>query len=53
LGGYWATRPHEDNMARGPGLEIGEYEGYPINLHALMKAATWDGRPDRSMGEFE
>jgi glyoxylase-like metal-dependent hydrolase (beta-lactamase superfamily II) len=29
-------------MARGPGLEIGEYEGYPINLHGLMKAASWD-----------
>jgi hypothetical protein len=30
------------NMARGPGLEIGEYEGYPINLHGLTKAASWD-----------
>ena len=42
LSGYWANRPHEDNMARGPGLEPGEYEGYPINIAGRMKAQSWD-----------
>ena len=43
LSGYWANRPHEDNMARGPGLEVGEYEGYPLNDAGRMKALSWDG----------
>jgi len=34
LSGYWGNRPHEDNMARGPSLEVGEYEGYPVNAAA-------------------
>jgi len=43
LSGYWGNRPHEDNMARGPGLEVGEYEGYPLNISGRMKAYSWDG----------
>ena len=43
LSGYWANRPHEDNMARGPGLEVGEYEGYPLNDAGRMKALSWNG----------
>ena len=42
LSGYWANRPHEDNMARGPGLEPGEYEGFPINAAGRMKAQSWN-----------
>ncbi len=42
LSGYWANRPHEDNMARGPGLESGEYEGYPLNAAGRLKGYSWD-----------
>ena len=42
LSGYWANRPHEDNMARGPGLESGEYEGFPLNAAGRIKGYSWD-----------
>ena len=42
LSGYWANRPHEDNMARGPGLEPGEYEGFPISAAGRLKGYSWD-----------
>ncbi len=42
LSGQWANRLHEDQMSRGPGLEIGEWEGLPINAAARMKAESWD-----------
>jgi cyclase len=42
LSGYWGNRPHEDNMARGPGLEVGEYEGYPVNAAARAKGYSWE-----------
>src|SRR5579862_7634116 len=41
LTGDWAVRVHEDQAWRGPGAEIGEYEGLPINAAGRMKAASW------------
>ena len=38
LSGQWANRLHEDVPSRGPGLEIGEWEGLPINNAARLKA---------------
>ena len=41
LSGQWANRIHEDQPSRGPGLEIGEWEGLPINRAARLKAESW------------
>ena len=41
LSGQWANRIHEDQPSRGPGLEIGEWEGLPINSAARLKAESW------------
>ena len=41
LSGQWANRIHEDLPSRGPGLEIGEWEGLPINHAARLKAESW------------
>jgi cyclase len=40
--GEWGARLHEDATYRGPGPEIGEYLGLPINDEARMKADSWD-----------
>jgi len=42
LSGEWANRLHEDVPSRGPGLEIGEWEGLPINNAARLKAESWN-----------
>ncbi len=42
LTGDWAVRIHEDQAWRGPGAEIGEYEGLPLNAAGRMKASTWN-----------
>src|SRR5881628_1289749 len=42
LSGQWANRVHEDQPARGPGLEIGEYTGYPLNAAGRAAAEHWD-----------
>jgi hypothetical protein len=42
LSGEWANRLHEDQPWRGPGQEIGEYQGLPINAEARVKADSWD-----------
>ena len=42
LSGQWANRLHEDLPSRGPGLEIGEFEGLPINNAARLKAESWN-----------
>ena len=42
LSGEWGARLHEDQPWRGPGPEIGEYTGLPINNEARLKADTWD-----------
>jgi len=41
LTGDWAVRIHEDQAWRGPGAEIGEYEGLPLTPAGRMKASTW------------
>jgi len=41
LSGQWANRLHEDQVWRGPGQEIGEFTGLPINAEARMKAESW------------
>ena len=42
LSGEWANRLHEDQPWRGPGQEIGEFTGLPINAEARMKAESWN-----------
>src|SRR6476619_5513985 len=39
--GEWAPRFYEDQMERGPGPELGDYLGLPINAAARMRADTW------------
>jgi hypothetical protein len=41
LAGQWATRLHEDQLERGGGPEIGEYEGLPINDADRLRADSW------------
>lgn len=40
--GEWAAMRHEDNEDRGPGPDLGDYTGLPINEAALQKAEAWD-----------
>jgi len=40
--GDWAPRFYEDAPERGPGPELGDYLGLPINAAARMRADTWD-----------
>jgi hypothetical protein len=40
--GEWAPRFHEDQPERGPGPEIGDYLGLPINDAARLRADSWD-----------
>ena len=40
--GEWSIRMHEDQQWRGPGQQIGEFEGLPINAEARMKAESWN-----------
>src|SRR5262249_24037058 len=42
LSGIWATRYHEDQEERGPGGQLGDYLGLPINDAARLRADTWD-----------
>ena len=43
LAGNWAPyRYHEDEMDRGPGPELGDYLGLPINSAARLFAHSWD-----------
>jgi hypothetical protein len=42
ISGEWAARVHEDQPHRGPGAELGDYTGLPINAAVRQKAATWD-----------
>lgn len=41
LMGEWSARMHEDDLERGAGPDIGEYEGLPINASARRHAQTW------------
>ena len=42
LSGDWAVRIHEDQPWRGPGAELGEYEGIPLNEAGRLKASSWN-----------
>jgi hypothetical protein len=39
--GEWAPRFYEDNPERGPGPELADYLGIPINAAARMRGDTW------------
>lgn len=45
LSGVWGPVFHEDNPERGPGPELVDYGGLPINAEARQWALSWD--PDR------
>ncbi len=40
--GEWAPRFYEDQPERGPGPELGDYLGLPINPAARMRGETWE-----------
>ena len=40
LSGEWGNRLHEDQPWRGPGQQIGEFQGLPINAEARVKAES-------------
>jgi len=42
ISGEWAARVHEDQPHRGPGAELGDYTGLPINEAVRQKASSWD-----------
>jgi len=42
LSGEWGMRQHEDQPERGPGPDLGDYLGLPINDAARRKADSWD-----------
>lgn len=42
LAGSWGQLMHEDRGERGPGPDIGDYLGLPLNEAAFMRADTWD-----------
>jgi len=44
LSGGWAQKMHEDGPERGPGPEIGDYSGGPINDEARSRADSWDAQ---------
>ena len=42
ISGDWAVVGNEDQPHRGPGPELGDYTGLPINAADLQKAEAWD-----------
>ena len=40
--GEWAPRFYEDDPERGPGPDLADYLGIPINDSARMRADTWE-----------
>src|SRR5215471_13668516 len=40
--GEWAPQFHEDNPERGPGPELGDYLGLPINAAARLRGDSWE-----------
>lgn len=42
IAGQWQARVHEDQPHRGPGAELGDYTGLPINAAARQRANDWD-----------
>ncbi|MGD0906165.1 MAG: hypothetical protein ABSA96_01180 [Candidatus Acidiferrales bacterium] len=44
LAGYWGQKITEDQPERGPGPEIGDYTGIPINEANRARADAWDAQ---------
>jgi hypothetical protein len=42
LSGEWANQVHEDQIERGPGPEIGDFLGLPINEAGRLRGASWN-----------
>jgi glyoxylase-like metal-dependent hydrolase (beta-lactamase superfamily II) len=42
LSGYWTAAQHEDSLERGPGPELVDYGGFPINEAARVFALSYD-----------
>ncbi|MCU1335832.1 MAG: hypothetical protein JWO19_1413, partial [Bryobacterales bacterium] len=42
LSGIWGPTFHEDNAERGPGPELVDFLGLPINAAARQWALSWD-----------
>jgi len=42
LAGNWNSLRHEDEQDRGPGPDLGDYLGLPINSAARLFADSWD-----------
>ena len=42
ISGGWDSQVNEDQPHRGPGAELGDYTGLPINAAAQQKATVWD-----------
>src|SRR5258708_27010122 len=40
--GEWTPLRHEDEQERGPGPDLGDYLGIPINDAARLRADSWD-----------
>jgi hypothetical protein len=40
--GEWSNSSNEDREDRGPGPDLGDYTGLPINAAARQKAEAWD-----------
>src|SRR5262245_48924217 len=43
LSGYWTPREYEEQYERGPGRELGDYLGLPINDAARKRAEAYQG----------
>ena len=42
LSGYWTPVLHEDLMERGPGAELADYGGFPVNEAGRLWALSYD-----------
>src|SRR5581483_3637818 len=42
ISGDWTLLMHEDEAWRGPGPELGEYEGLPVSAAGRMRAWSWN-----------
>lgn len=42
LSGYWSPVMHEDGMERGPGSELGDFGGLPLNEAGRLWALSYD-----------
>jgi hypothetical protein len=43
LSGLWAPRQYEEQFERGPGRELGDYLGIPVNNAARLRADAYKG----------